>query len=376
LNALTKGVMQMNATKSIAVRVGIFFVLGLILLIGLSIKTKGAALVRGGYELRANFNQVNGLEVGSPVTLAGVEIGKVRAIEFEPKTAAVKVAMMISSTYRINEGSKAAVMMKSLLGQYYVNIKYGPPGGAPLAAGSTLETYEIADLNKVLERVTDIEDNANRLLTSLDENQRRVFGNLSDVIAENRENLKTTSDALAKSAPKLQSVLDTTQDIMQSLNEGQGSLGKLLRDDEAYNTILEVASNIEDIAIEVREGQGTLSRLIYTDDLHASFEEVFDNINAATAEFNSVIRENKDNLRSTIDSLRASVPKLDDALNTLLEISQKVKSGEGSLGKLVYDTALYDDTRETVNQLKQTLEETEEQTIMRTFIGVIFGSLM
>ncbi len=366
----------MNSTKSIAVRVGIFFVLGFILLIGLSIRTKGAALVKGGYELYANFDQVNGLEIGSPVTLAGVEVGKVTAINFEPKTATVKVTMVINPNYRINEGSKAAVIMKSLLGQYYIDIKYGPPDSPLIAAGSTLETYEIADLNNVLEKVNEIEDNANRLLTSLDENQRRVFGDLSEVIAENRENIKTTSDALAKSAPELQSVLDTAQDIIQSLNEGKGSLGKLIKDDEAYNTILEVASNVEDITIEVREGEGTLSRLIYTDDLHASFEEVFDNINAATAELNTVIRENKDNLRSTIDSMQASVPKLDDALNTLLEISNKIKSGEGTLGKLVYDTALYDDTRETMNKLKQTLEATEEQTIIRTFVGIIFGSLM
>jgi phospholipid/cholesterol/gamma-HCH transport system substrate-binding protein len=366
----------MNSTKSIAVRVGIFFVLGLILLIGLSIRSKGAALVKGGYELYANFNQVNGLEIGSPVTLAGVEIGKVTAINFDPKTATVHVTMVVNPDYRMNEGAKAAVMMKSLLGQYYIDIKYGPPDSPLLAAGSTLETREIADLNKVLEKVNEIEDNANRLLSSFDENQRRVFSDLSDVITENRENLKTTSDALAKSAPELQSVLDTAHEITQSLSEGRGTLGKLLRDDEAYNTILEVASNVEELTIEIREGEGTLSRLIYSDDLHASFEEVFNNINTASAEFNTVIRENKENLRSTIDSMQASVPKLDDALSTLLEISNKVKSGEGTLGKLVYDTALYDDTRDTINQLKQTLEETEEQTIMRTFVGIVFGSLM
>ena len=78
------------------------------------------------------------------------------------------------------------------------------------------------------------------------------------------------------------------------------------------------------------------------------------------------ISANKDPLTVTISNMQAFSA----------DISSQISEGKGTLGKLVNDPELYDEARRAVSQIRKTFEEGEEQSVLRTFVGVFFGSMI
>ncbi len=91
-----------------------------------------------GYPLTAQFSSVDGLNVGSDVSLAGVKIGSVTAETLNPKTFLATVHMTIERQYKLPEDSVAKIASPGLLGNKYVEIV---PGGSDqtLAAGGRIK---------------------------------------------------------------------------------------------------------------------------------------------------------------------------------------------------------------------------------------------
>jgi phospholipid/cholesterol/gamma-HCH transport system substrate-binding protein len=80
------------------------------------------------YIITARFENSGGLKIKSPVSAAGVKIGKVRSISFDPKTYQSVVQMSINSQYNtIPDDTTASIFTAGLLGEQYVNLE---PGGS------------------------------------------------------------------------------------------------------------------------------------------------------------------------------------------------------------------------------------------------------
>ena len=80
------------------------------------------------YSITARFENSGGLKIKSPVSAAGVKIGKVSAISFDPKTYQSVVQMSINSQYNtIPDDTTASIFTAGLLGEQYVNLE---PGGS------------------------------------------------------------------------------------------------------------------------------------------------------------------------------------------------------------------------------------------------------
>ena len=78
------------------------------------------------YTLTARFENSGGLKVKSPVSAAGVKIGQVIAISFDPKTYDSVVAMHIDSHYNtFPDDTTASIFTAGLLGEQYVNLEAG-----------------------------------------------------------------------------------------------------------------------------------------------------------------------------------------------------------------------------------------------------------
>ena len=78
----------------------------------------------------------------------------------------------------------------------------------------------------------------------------------------------------------------------------------------------------------------------------------------------------------SLASAGSALPKLDEGMDRFVSIGRKIDEGEGTLGKMVNDPELYDNVRDAVAQIRRTFEEGEEQTVMRTFLSVFFGSVI
>jgi len=115
-------------SKTVQVWVGLFVVAGMVSLLMLSMKVSNisAFTETEGYEVKANFENIGGLKVRSPVTMAGVVVGRVSNIGFDPQTFEAVVTLNIQSKYNgIPEDTSASIFTSGLLGEQYVGLEAG-----------------------------------------------------------------------------------------------------------------------------------------------------------------------------------------------------------------------------------------------------------
>jgi phospholipid/cholesterol/gamma-HCH transport system substrate-binding protein len=116
--------------RSIEIMVGAFIAAGLVALFFLSMKVSNLSTMSGGegYPVDARFDNIGSLKVRSPVTMAGVRVGRVSDIGFDSETYEAVVTMSIDSRYdTIPDDTFAKILTAGLLGEQYIGLD---PGGS------------------------------------------------------------------------------------------------------------------------------------------------------------------------------------------------------------------------------------------------------
>lgn len=138
----------MKNTRSLEIGTGLFVLLGFAALAFLTTQLPGTSLKLGGgpatYAVTAKFDNVGDLKPGSPVTMAGVTIGRVESIRFDPKDFKAAVSLRIETQYsEIPDDSDASIQTAGLLGGKYIGI--GPGGSETfLKEGGQIEFTQSA----------------------------------------------------------------------------------------------------------------------------------------------------------------------------------------------------------------------------------------
>lgn len=118
----------MQHTSTQDTLVGLFVAAGIVGLffLALQVSNLSSFTEQDSYTVTARFENSGGLKVKSPVSAAGVKIGKVSAIHFDPKTYESVVKLSIDSQYNtLPEDTTASVFTAGLLGEQYVNLEAG-----------------------------------------------------------------------------------------------------------------------------------------------------------------------------------------------------------------------------------------------------------
>lgn len=138
----------MRPTRTLEIGTGLFVLLGFAALFFLTTQLPGSGLKLGGlskgYRVIAEFDNIGDLKTGSPVSMAGVRIGEVEAITFDPDNYRAVVHMRIDPRFdRIPDDSDASIQTQGLLGGKYVGI--GPGGSETyLTDGDRIEFTQSA----------------------------------------------------------------------------------------------------------------------------------------------------------------------------------------------------------------------------------------
>lgn len=114
--------------RSLELAVGAFLVVGIAALFFLAIKVSGLSseLSQPSYKVYAHFQNIGGLTVRSKVTMSGVTIGRVAAIELDKKRLNAKVTMEIyNDVNEISTDAVASILTAGLLGEKYIGIVPG-----------------------------------------------------------------------------------------------------------------------------------------------------------------------------------------------------------------------------------------------------------
>ncbi len=136
----------MQQTRAVELGTGLFVLLGLAALFFLTTQTTGNTTFTSGdtYEVTARFDNVGSLKVRAPVSMSGVTIGRVTAIEFDSVSLQAEVTFVIDQAFdQIPDDSDAAIQTSGMLGSQYIGLQAGG-SETSLADGSEIEFTQSA----------------------------------------------------------------------------------------------------------------------------------------------------------------------------------------------------------------------------------------
>ena len=140
-------------TKSVEIGVGVFVALGLAALLMLAMKVSNLAELTApdGYRLTARFENIGGLKVRAPVTMAGVRVGRVTEIGFDDNTYQAVVGFSVDPRYaRIPLDTSASIFTAGLLGEQYIGLDAGGEEEWLTGGGEILFTQSAIVLEQVI----------------------------------------------------------------------------------------------------------------------------------------------------------------------------------------------------------------------------------
>ena len=170
----------MNEKREVAVkfRVGIFVLVALLTFLG-AVYALGARarLFEARYTIHADFTEVGGLVEGATVRLAGVQIGRVSAVNLPPQPGGkVQVDLTIARRFsdRIRKNSVARIETQVLLGDRIVEITVGDPSAPAVAPGEVLASRDPADFGRIMASGAETAKNVAALADALRETADQI----------------------------------------------------------------------------------------------------------------------------------------------------------------------------------------------------------
>ncbi len=254
-------------TSTSSYRVGLFVVLGVTALVaGIFLVGSQEGLFHSTFHVSAYFNSVEGVRSGAAVRLAGVDIGVVDRVEVSGPDNKVRLDLKLNASAKnfLKKDSHAAIMPEGVVGNYYVDVAAGSRTGEPIVDGDVIQTSEAIRLSSVLE-------------------------NTGAVL----ENIRTASRELS-----------TT---LAAINQGQGTLGKLLVRDDIYNHLAHMSSRADAGVTKALGNIDTLSLSVHdvvhrTDSLVANVNALFVKLDEGEGTIGALFSE-----RTMYDSLLVAV---------------------------------------------------------------------
>jgi|SRR5579862_2294913 len=318
-------------------RVGLFVLAGAVLLAVVIFYVTGGSGFGPKYRLRAFLPEVDGLTVGAPVRVDGVDVGNVERIaiavpkpgESTSKDRNIEVDLRLQKTFEtyIRSDSSAGLITEGLLGNRYVDIDRGYVGRV-LQNEDEIPGRQEKALKEVVERSADLMDS----LSSITQQASAV---LTDVRNGRGSLGKFMVDQTAYN--HLNATLENLDHMMADVKAGKGTLGKLVTEDEMYTRVNSVAGRVDSVLEAVQNQQGTLGKLVYDTSMHESAKRLIDNSNA----FFTDVRGGKGTLGKLVtdDSLFLQYKQAGENLSSA---TAKMNSNQNTIGKFFADPNFYD----------------------------------
>lgn len=221
----------MEVTLSKEIKVGIFAGLGLLaFLVSIILLGGDKVFFKSTYTLRVMFEDVQGLSRGSVVSLEGVPVGNVHAMQFVGQSKKIEVLMDIDTQFktRITAGSVASVKTQGALGDKYIYIQSGPLAAPALADNAIVDTNNETDLLDMISKkgadfaqILEVFKEAKEFIHSMN-----ADGRMSHLM----QNLVADSDQMKDVLNETKKPLARLDSILTKIDRGDGTLGALIND--------------------------------------------------------------------------------------------------------------------------------------------------
>ena len=287
------------------------------------------------YSLKARFASIPGLKEGSPVRVAGLEVGTVTGVALAGEQVDVTFEVSQDVRDRITSGSVATLGSVSLLGESAVDITAS-------ASGTPIPEWGYVPQGRAAAQFTDLANNVGdglENITSLISDIRSGRGTVGKLMTDDQlyaelnrfavsartltDNLRSDRGTLGRlmndrrAAESLEAALGNIQTLTERINAGEGSIGKLLKDDAFSRSLTSATANFDAVAARIRNGEGTMGKLV-TD------PALFNQLNSMSG-------------------------RLD-------ELMLRLNQGEGTAGRLLKDAALYENMNRVTTEISSLIE--------------------
>jgi phospholipid/cholesterol/gamma-HCH transport system substrate-binding protein len=284
------------------VKVAVLVISSLLLIIYLFNYLKGKNLLDSSRTLYVVYDNVEGVASSTPVTINGLTVGKVQNINFaDDNSGRLKVTLLIDSDFEFSKNSTAECYEAGLIGGKAIaiipandnaeNAEKGDYLVGTVKAGLTelvnqrltplqgkIEAMMVSadllltNINEVFDKqtkanlknsvselsatITSFKKTSNTLNTLITDNQSKLNNTLSN-FESTSSNLASITDSVAKAnlggtITELQTTISNFDKVLSSIENGEGSIGKLLKDEGLYNNLKGATKEMEDLLKDIK----------------------------------------------------------------------------------------------------------------------------
>lgn len=330
----------MAQEKSIEVKVGILILVSLGILAAFVLIMGGLSFEKT-YTLYVDFDNPGGLQSGAPVRVAGVKCGKVSELQFmggkvDPKTnrrtlVRAKIAVEQRVKESIHDDADFYVTTQGVLGEQYLAIDPGSPQKPVMPENTIVKGIDPPRLDLFLAKAYELLDttmngirNNRELISDIATNTAGLLKGLNTTLTDNRERINRI-------------VIN-----LEALSAEANTLTSHARTNYVDNPkIARTIDNIDKLSADLQRDSGPMIK---------DAREAVANLNRASKVIGG--EEEQAKLKKTIDEVAQLAARANATAADAQSIVSHIKKGNGTVGALVMDEAIYDDVQEMVRDLK------------------------
>ncbi|HPQ45489.1 MAG TPA: MlaD family protein [Syntrophales bacterium] len=340
-------------------KVGLFVLVALIILGYMSFRVgeQGFGLKKG-YPVTVVFDNATGLEKDASVQIAGVEVGRVEDISL--RNGKAQITLRIFPGVKLEKDAQAKIKAYGILGDKYIDIIPGTPGGEYIQAGEDIvKTEKQADIDRLLSELGTIAGDVMTVTASLKktvgsaegeenlraiiENTRTITEDLSRIVKQNDAKLNLMVDNLSEASMEMRRAFASLNNIVEKIDRGEGTIGQLVENKEAFDNLNKTLASLRDITDKINRGEGSIGKLINeggaVDNLEqtlASLRDITDKINRGEGSIGKLVNDEE-----TVDNLNAGLKSIDksmEGISTFISRADQFKTFLGYRGEYLFDS--------------------------------------
>lgn len=293
------------------------------------------------------MNDAAALAQGAPVNLNGIQIGKVNNIVLsgsnDPRRV-VRIDMEIPAgrLSAIPLDSVASISAANVLGTKFINIKKGK-SATTVRAGQEIPSLNTAEFEDVVQQgysvltsLQGIVNRVDRIVGQIENGQGSIGKLLIDETLYNR----------------VLAVVDSVQQLATALNSDKGTIGKLIYDPELYNQVRGELTRLDAIMQDLQAGQGTAGKFLKDPALYDEMQKTLGEVHQMVADLNAG-KGTAGKLLKSEDlhkQIQATIARIDLTID-------KVNSGQGTIGQLLVNPQLYDNLSGTTREMHELMKD-------------------
>ncbi len=283
------------------VKVGAVTILTIVIFIWLFNFLKGKDLFSSTAHYFTVYDQIGGLAESSPVEINGYKVGVVESVEFVNATSGkLLVEFSVSKDFKLPKNTVAEIVPVSLLGGMKVQFVYGN-GPGTYSQGDTIPgRLAVSIIDKVETELVPVKEKITNLIASLDS----VVGSINEIMnAEFKKNLgntlsnldkttKSIGDALGSKEADLKETLENINTFSKMLASNSGKMDKTFTNLEQitdtlaaadiYASVSNLKSSLEKASVMINnmnEGKGTAGKIMTNDSLYTNLTNSLESLN-------------------------------------------------------------------------------------------------